>query len=145
MPSSKGLQSLLKGLQNLLALPISLRQLRLARSRQALCEVEFVQQIADCGGDIDAAKILWRELKDWTCVDGFTAYPGDSLGSVFGMAEEELDEDLVLGILNELNIAIPSQEFVSAFGVVDTPLQVATFVARCRQLGSEGKGAPNRE
>ena len=56
-----------KGLTNFLfRLPFSLRQRHLARDRKALTETEFV---------------------------GFTPYPEDSPGSVFGITEEEKDED----------------------------------------------------
>ena len=88
-----------------------------------------MQQIVSQGGDRDAAIAVWEELKDSTHGNGFTPAPSDSLSSLFGIAEEELDEDLILAILQKLNVPIPDQEFVSAFGVVDTPLQVARFVA----------------
>lgn len=120
-------------LKNLLGLPFSSRQRRLAQKRQALSETEFVQRIADQGGDALAAAALWSRLKDWTYVNDFTPYPTDRLGSVFGIAEEELDEDLILGILRELNVPTPSNEFLSEFGVIDTPIRVAQLVALCRK------------
>jgi hypothetical protein len=122
-----------KVIKNLLGFPFSSRQGRLARERQALSETEFVQRIVGQGGDALAAAALWRRLKEWTCVNDFTPYPTDSLGSVFGIAEEELDEDLLLGILRELGLSTPSNELLSEFGVVDTPLRVAQLVAQCRR------------
>lgn len=80
-----------------------------------------------------AAVALWNRLRDWTYVSDFTPYPTDSLGSVFGMAEEELDEDLVLAILQELNVPVPSKELVAEFGTADTPARVALLVALCRK------------
>jgi len=72
-------------------------------------------------------------LKDWTYSDAFTPYPADDLQNVFGIAEEELDEELILGILLELNVPLPSEESRQSIGPVQTPLQVASFVARCRR------------
>jgi hypothetical protein len=74
-----------------------------------------------------------RRLKEWTVVPDFTPYPGDSSGSVFGIAEEELDEDLILSMLRELAVPIPTKAQVSAFGPVDTPLRIAQLVALCRR------------
>jgi hypothetical protein len=121
-------------MKKLLGLPFSLRQKRLAGDRMALGEPEFVQQIAEQGGDRMAAGVIWRFLRDWGYEDGFTPYPTDNLGSVFGIAEEELETDLVIGVLRELNIPMPTQELVDEFGAVDTPLRVALLVARCREL-----------
>lgn len=126
---SVALRTLLK---NLLSLPFSARQRRLARNRPPLSETAFVEHIAEQGGDEMAAVALWRHLREWA-VDDFTPYPTDSLGSVFGIAEEELDEDLILGILRELNVPTPSSEMLSQFGAVDTPLRVAQLVALCRK------------
>jgi hypothetical protein len=122
-------------LKQVLGLPFSFRQKSLAGNRKALSETEFVQQIAEQGGDGVAAAAIWRFLKEWGYEDGFTPYPTDSLGSVFGIAEEELEVDLILGILRELNLATPSQKVIDDFGVVDTPLRVALLIARCRSLG----------
>lgn len=120
-------------LKNLFGVPFNLRQSRLARSRQALSETEFVQRITDQGGDREAALALWTTLKDWTCASDFTPYPTDSLGWVFGIAEEELDEDLVLGILRRLDVTVPNNELLAEFGAIDTPLRVAQLVALCRK------------
>jgi hypothetical protein len=121
-------------IQKLLMLPITLRQRRLARARQRLTASEFVQRIVDQGGDEAAAVILWNHLEDWCVADGFTPHPSDNLGWVFGLGAEELDEDLILRMLEDLHVPIPTWEFLEEFGVIDTPLRVAQLVARCRTL-----------
>jgi hypothetical protein len=131
--------------ERLLGMPFSLRQKRLARRRPALTEMEFVTQVTEQGGDSTASVALWRMLRDWIYVPEFTPYPNDSLGSVFGIAEEELDEDLILGILRELELAVPSSQTILDFGAVDTPLRVAVLVALCRkqaQPPSSSDGVP---
>jgi hypothetical protein len=122
-----------QALQAILALPLSLRQRRLARARKPLAESEFVQRIVDQGGDSMAAVAVWRRLREWCVMEGFTPYPGDSLASVFGIAEEELDEDLILGILTELNLQPPSEQLLKDFGPVDTPVRVAQLVGLSRR------------
>lgn len=119
-------------LQGILALPFSHRQKRLMKSRPALSMDEFVRQVSDAGGDREAAAAVHRKLMDWAYVDGFTPYPEDSLGQVYGIAEEELDEDFILDILNVLSVPLPSKERLSAFGPVATPLQVAQLVSLAR-------------
>jgi hypothetical protein len=49
------------------------------------------------------------------------------------MAEEELDEDLILALLRDLDVPIPDEEVVREFDATWTPLQVARLVARCRR------------
>jgi hypothetical protein len=119
--------------KHLLGMPFSGRQARLAQKREALNEAEFVRRIADEGGDRDAATVLWTKLLNLRYPDNFTPYPSDSLLKVFGIAEEELDEDLILAILKELNVRPPSKELLSQFGAIDTPLRVAQLIALCRQ------------
>lgn len=55
------------------------------------------------------------------------------MGQVYGIAEEELDEDLVLGILWHPNVTPPSAETLSSLGVIDTPIKIAQFVRQARQ------------
>jgi hypothetical protein len=120
-------------LKFIMHVPFSVRQARLARSRRSLSKDDFVREIGLQGGDADAAAFIWDLLREWTNVDGFTPYPMDSFASVFGLAEEELEEDLIVGVLRLLNARMPDQQDASAFGPIDTPLQAAKFVAVVRK------------
>jgi hypothetical protein len=95
---------------------------------------EFVQQITSQGGDGPTAESLWERLKDCIYTDAFTPYPTDDLQAIFGITDEELDEDLVLAILREEKVSIPTEEILSDFGPTWTPLQVALLVKRCRRV-----------
>ena len=119
-------------IQSILALPFSKRQKRLLARRSALSMSDFIRQICAAGGDKEAAEIIYAKLQDCIYVDGFTPYPNDSLGSIFGIAEEELDEDIILDILNQLNLALPSPDLVASFGPIDTPAGVAKLVSVTR-------------
>lgn len=119
-------------LQGILALPFSRRQKRLMKSRSPLSEGDFVDQVIAEGGDREAAIIVYRKLREWTYAEDFTPYPEDSLGQIYGIAEEELDEDLILDTLNGLRVTPPSKERVATFGPVDSPLRVAQLVSLAR-------------
>jgi hypothetical protein len=124
-------------LKTILILPLTIRQKRLARTRRPLAETEFAQRIVEMNGDRIAAVAVWNRLREWCFVEGFTPYPGDSLTWVFGIAEEELDEDLILAILSELKLQPPSERLLRDFGPVDTPLRIAQLVVFSR---SEAEG-----
>jgi hypothetical protein len=107
----------------------------LATKRHALTQLKFIERIRDQGGDAAAAASLWRRLMaEWIYAENFHPEPTDDLSTTFGIAEEELDEDLILSILRELNIDPPPHQFVKGFGPIATPLQVAQFIARCREF-----------
>lgn len=119
-------------IQRFLARPFSTRQLALAKYRPPLSQKDFVSRIAQSGGADDAAIIVRAKLQDWIYHDGFSPYPDDSLSSVFGIAEEELDEDIILDVLTKLGLSTPPQQLVEAFGPIDTAADIARFVARVR-------------
>lgn len=120
--------------QRVLAFPFSGRQSALAKSRPALSHSDFVDSVTRSGGDPKAAELVHLKLQDWIYHENFTPYPEDSLGSVFGIAEEELDEDLILDILVKLDLPSPSHEEVAAFGPIDTAIDVARFITSVRQV-----------
>jgi len=118
--------------QKVLAFPFSVRQRTLSKNRSPLSKSDFVDSITQSGGDQEAAEIVHSRLQDWIYYEGFTAYPDDSLSSVFGIAEEELDEDLILDIFMERSLSTPSQQEVTTFDPIDSPTGVAQLVAMAR-------------
>lgn len=95
-------------------------------------ESEFVQKIGAMGGDEEAAWLIRTRLLDWIYFAGFTPYPEDKLSQIYGIAEEELDEDLILGIFRHLKIEPPTAEALRAFGPINTPIQIAQLVRQVR-------------
>jgi hypothetical protein len=110
------------------ALPMSLRQRRLAMTRTPIGEIQFVTRIREAGGDADAASFIYQHLLDWIYVDGFTPYPDDRLGDLYGLAEEERDDDIIREIFKKLDVKLPTNEVLAAFGDVDTPAQISRLV-----------------
>ena len=128
MVSSQSNQMTAGLVQFILALPISLRQKNLAKVRPPMNETEFVAEVIKMGGDEEAALLIHRELCDWVCAKGFTPYPDDNLLRIYGMADEELDEDLILDMLERFGLPIPDQELIDDFGAMDTPTDVARLI-----------------
>ena len=127
--------------QKVLAFPFSARQSKLSKNRSPLSKSDFVDSITQSGGDQETAEIVHSKLQDWIYHEGFTPYPDDSLASVFGIAEEELDEDLILDIFMKLSLSTPSQKEVMTFGPIDTPTGVARLVALARSNGENTQSA----
>lgn len=113
-------------------LPFSLRQRKLIHTRKAMSREEFIESIVNKGGDGEAASMLWEAIFSSRVIDGFTPYPDDSLGHLFGIAEEDLDEDIIMRIFHELNIPLPNTSFVKSFGPIDTALDVARLIRETR-------------
>lgn len=113
--------------------PWAARQRRLAASRPALSQDEFVTRIQERGGDSEAASLIWTHLHEWGLEESFTPYPTDDLLSVFGIAEDELDTDLIAAILTRFDLPLPTTELLKEFGDVGTPLQVARLVSEMRR------------
>ena len=116
-----------------LGLPFSYRQRTLAASRPPMSKDKFISSIVAEGGDGLAADKIWNALASARVIDEFTPYPGDSLGRVYGIAEEELDQDLIARVFMDLELASPDREVTNQFGVIDSPQGVALFVSRCQQ------------
>ncbi len=113
--------------------PFFLRQRRLGRNREPIGKDEFVRRICNAAGDESAAALIWDFLADFILAPGFSPYPDDDLGLVFGLGEEDLDEDLICGTLTQLGLPLPTQAIIDEFGAVDTPLRVAHLAVRMAQ------------
>ena len=86
------------------------------------------------GGDAAAAGIIWTHLEAWGLEPGFTPYPDDDLQAVFGIAEEELEIDLLGNLITRLSLPQPTTEMLREFGPLDTPLRVATLAKQLRDV-----------
>jgi hypothetical protein len=114
--------------------PWSARQRRLAQSRKAITAQEFITAVSAIGGDRETAILIWDYLQDWGLANGFTPYPDDDLSTIFGIAEEELEIDLVGSILTRLSLPLPTTSQLQQFGAVDTPARIALLVTYLRHL-----------
>ena len=58
---------------------------------------------------------------------------------MFGIAEEELEIDLIADILIRLKLPLPTTDLLDGFGAVDTPLQVARLVSEMRRMAGRAQ------
>jgi hypothetical protein len=116
------------GLKFLLELPLVLRQRRLSSERPQMTRDQFVRETASTELGKLAAAQLWDKLSALKVHGAFTPHPSDSLLNVYGLAEEDLDVDIIMGILKKLSCAVPDQVTVDAIGAINTPADVVRFV-----------------
>lgn len=121
---------------NLFSLSVSHQQKKLAGHRAVLEKSEFVKDIEVSGGDGPAAALIWDHLHRWGVADGFSPHPGDDFLKVYGIAEEELDQDLIMWVFAELELRMPTSSDAAFFGPVETPRSLAAFVTYCRGLST---------
>lgn len=72
--------------------------------------------------------MLWDKLNESAIVNGFTPYPEDDLLHVYGLAEEDLDEDIILDIIKRLGLPIPSHDTVERIGPIQKPADVIRLI-----------------
>lgn len=109
-------------------LPFSLRQRRLAMARPSISKQDFVDRSASSELGKAAASILWDKLIELRVVDELTPYPDDDLLHTYGLADEDLDEDIILDILKSLNRTVPSENVVRTVGPINSPLDIVRLV-----------------
>ena len=112
----------------LLEWPLSARQLGLASSRQPIIRERFVAELASTETGKAAADLLWDKLNDAKVCDEFVPYPDDDLLWTYGLADEDLDDDIILAILVAVTANIPDEPFLKRFGPVDTPRDIIRLI-----------------
>ena len=116
-----------------LGLPCSARQRSLFRTRPPMDKSAFISSVIECGGDEDAAGFVWESLAQWILFDGFTPNPEDSLYRVFGIAGEEVDDDIVLNYLDTSGLSVQVAQRLAPDSV-DSALEICQFISRVRSF-----------
>ena len=94
---------------------------------------QFVRQIVGAGGGEDAVLFILDHLRDWVCVGSFTSYPHDIFSNIFGIAEDGLDEDMILGVIRRLGLSVKDVSSFRFAASVDMPVQIAKLAAGVRK------------
>jgi hypothetical protein len=129
------------GLKDFLEGPLLLKQRRLAADRPPMSKESFVDAVASTDLGRSAANMLWEKLAEITICDQFTPYPDDDLLKAFGLAEEDLDEDLILEIIKATGSVAPDRNMLANFGSVNTPSDIIRLIeASNRSLSGEVEG-----
>jgi hypothetical protein len=127
----------MENLKFYLGLPYTARQRSLSRSRAPMDKPAFVAEISAAGGDEDAAAFVWDNLSQYVFHGGYTVYPEDSFYHLFGIANEEVDEDIVLAYLEKSGLSVPLAQ-QAATGSVDSALEICRFISKVRSFKKQG-------
>lgn len=114
--------------QRILDWPFRGRQLRVMKARESYTKNKFQEQLCDAGGDSEVIEEVWAILTEHA-IDGFKPKPEDNLQYIFGLAEEDLDEDVVLKLLKRYSCRIPNKSELASMKPVDTVKDLVMFVS----------------
>jgi hypothetical protein len=112
----------------LVQLPFSWRQRCVRAVREDMNRQQFVAALAENDLEERAAALLWEKLVEAAVVADFRPSPDDDLLRVYGLADEDLDEDIILAILIELEIGVPCPPVLERVGEIKTPRDVIQLV-----------------
>lgn len=114
--------------QRIVDWPFRGRQLRAMKARKIYTKNNFQEQLSDAGGDSEVIEEVWAILTDHA-IDGFKPKPEDNLQYIFGLAEEDLDEDVVMKLLETYSCRIPSESELASMRSIDTVKDLVMFVS----------------
>jgi len=117
-------------LSRLLGGPFRKRQERLMLNRAHANRDIFIDHANDDFERCVAIK-LWDHLRGWA-IPNFQPQIDDDLLKVYGIAEEELDEDILINYMKIFEISVPSKSSVYNFGPINTPLGIIRFLSMAR-------------
>jgi hypothetical protein len=83
--------------------------------------------------------MVWDHVQPFIVVDEFLPSPEDDIRKIYGIDEEELDEDLILTLLERLSIPVPEKAEVSKFGEIKTLRDVIMFISFSHQISRSTK------
>ena len=106
-------------------------QERLASSRPIISKEQFVDALVSTGARADVSECIWELVASSVLFKGFSPYPDDSLLYTLGIAEEELEIDMISDTCRALALQLPSQDLIDQFGPIETPRHVALLISRC--------------
>jgi hypothetical protein len=115
-------------IQRILDWPFRGRQQRAMKAREGYSKDDFREHLSNAGGDTEVIEEVWTILKDHA-IDGFKPKPEDNLQYIYGLAEEDLDEDVILRLLQAYSCRIPSESELASMKPVDTVQDLVLFVS----------------
>lgn len=119
---------MMKALTFLVQLPFSWRQHKARAHRDDMTRERFVAALATNDAEELAAGILWDKLIESAVVSDFRPYPEDDFLYLYGLADEDLDEDIILEIFSSLGRKPPNPSELQIVGPVSSPRDVIKLV-----------------
>lgn len=117
------------------------RQRRLVAKREAYSKTEFIDFFRERGVKEAIADATWTALVQAAVVSDFKPLPDDNLLEVFGLADDDLDEDIVLQLLQDTSAAIPTPAELSVLPPIETVSDLVQLIARQSAAGRHPGGA----
>ena len=122
----------MKSLRFIAQLPFSRRQGQALQGRDGVTREHFISELALDEVEASAADLLWDKLVQAAVVTDFRPKPDDNFLYLYGLADEDLDDDLIFEILSNLNLPLPSSSALSLVGNIDTPQDFMKLVRLVR-------------
>lgn len=120
----------------ILDFPFRSRQRKALRDRSSVSRDSFAAAIAEDGFEREAAFHLWDILVAESLIDNFRPLPDDDFHYMYGLAEEDLDEDVIMRLLSEFKLPLPSPKLVERIGPINSPRLLMSLI---REIQSEAK------
>ncbi|HET9638266.1 MAG TPA: hypothetical protein VFP12_03585 [Allosphingosinicella sp.] len=118
----------MKTLAFLVQLPFSWRQHKVRARRNDMTRERFVAALATNDAEELAAGILWDKLAEVAVIPDFRPDPDDDFLYLYGLADEDLDEDIILEILTSLGLKPPSPFELQRVGRISSPRDFVKLV-----------------
>jgi hypothetical protein len=115
------IELIMRPLDFVVQLPFSWRQRRARALRDEMTRERFVAELASGDAEELAARLLWDKLVDIAVVPDFRPSPDDNFLYIYGLADEDLDDDLILRILTTLKRNPPPPPLVRRIGPISSP------------------------
>ena len=120
-------------IRNIVEWPIRGRQQALMRARQSYSKEEFIGFFAGRGIASEIADEVWKILTENAAIGGFKPHPEDDLLKVYGLAEEDLDEDVVLELLQRCGCRIPPPAEIDGLKPLTTVADLVDFLSEMKR------------
>jgi hypothetical protein len=114
-------------------LPFSWRQRRAVGLRADMTRERFIAALAVNELEERAAGLLWDKLLEVAIVPAFKPHPNDNFLKMYGLADEDLDEDVIIAIFKSLGLELPSSATLQNVGKVDSPSQFILLLRLSRK------------
>ena len=75
---------------------------------------------------------LWSLLREIAVLPDFRPLPSDDLLYLYGLSEEEVDEEVVCRLVVELDLILPPEEVIKKVGKIGTPRDVLRLLRLTR-------------
>lgn len=123
-------RSTVRAIGSILEWPWRKRQTRLMKSRASYTKEDFALFFQQQKIPQRILDEVWKALVYEAVIDGFKPHPEDNLETVFGIADEDKDEDVILALLQRCGCRVPSTEETMQMAPVNTVADLVNFLMK---------------